>query len=52
MKLKIKDHPKYITQKLLDLDGSQFGYDAFGLRKNIKRNPVSYIKNYLNYLTL
>lgn len=52
LKLKIKDHPKYIIQKLLDLDENQFGYNAFGLKENIKRAPVAYLKNYYNYLTL
>ena len=52
LKLKIKDHPKYIIQKLLDLDVNQFGYNAFGLKENIKRDPVAYLKNYYNYITL
>ena len=52
LRLKIKDHPKYIIKKLLELEESQFGFDAFGLKGNIKRDRVSYFKNYLNYLTL
>ena len=49
LKLKLSDHPKYIIPKLKKLERIHFGYNAFGLKDNIKRSPKDYIKNYLNY---
>ena len=34
LKLKIEDHPKYIKEKLNNLDQTQFGYDLFGIKEN------------------
>ena len=51
-KLTIEDHPKYIKETLLSLDANQFGYSAFGLKDNIKRNIfhryVGYKQKYLS----
>ena len=51
-KLIIEDHPKYIKETLLSLDANQFGYSAFGLKDNIKRNIfhryVGYKHKYLS----
>ena len=52
LKLKIHNHPKYIIEKIKNLEEKQFGYDAFGLKNNIKRSPIDYLKNYKNYITL
>ena len=50
-KLKIEDHPKYIKDTLSSIDKNQFGYSAFGLKDNIKRNIfhryVGYKQKYL-----
>lgn len=34
-KMEIKNHPKYIQNKIKDLDSSQFGYSAFGLEQKL-----------------
>jgi hypothetical protein len=47
-KLKISDHPKYIKEKLLDLDKNQFGFDAFGLKLTTKRDAFDYLISYKN----
>jgi len=52
LKLKLNDHPKYIITKLKKLEKIHFGFNAFGLKDNIRRKPKDYIKNYLNYLFL
>ena len=52
LKLKVHNHPKYIIEKIKNLEEKQFGYDAFGLKNNIKRSPIDYLKNYKNYITL
>ena len=52
LKLKLDDHPEYIIEKIKNLEKKQFGYDAFGLKDNIKRSSIDYLKNYKNYLTL
>jgi len=42
----IDDHPKYIMEKLINLNEHQFGYDAFGLKKTTKRSFYNYLKGY------
>ena len=58
-KLKIKDHPKFIIDKLKKIDEEHFGYDAFNLKQITKFekkylikglrekyfNPILYRKN-------
>ncbi len=43
-KIDFKKHPRFIKDKLLNLDKEQFGYDAFGLKENWKFNTSLYIK--------
>ena len=45
-KIKLNNHPTYIKDKLLSLDETHFGYDAFGLRSNTSRQIKNYIKGY------
>lgn len=53
-KIKSNKHPKYIQEKLLKLEPSQFGYSAFGLKN--KTNPkfkdifVGYKNKFLNFI--
>ena len=42
-----KRHPKYIADKILNLDQSQFGYNAFGLRDKLHGNLYKSIRNRL-----
>lgn len=48
LKLKIEDHPKYIKEKLNNLDQTQFGYNLFGIKETTKPGIKNYIKNYKN----
>ena len=48
LKLKIEDHPKYIKEKLNNLDQTQFGYNLFGIKDRTKPGIKNYIKNYKN----
>ena len=50
LKLKLSQHPKYMRENLVSLGGDQFGYDAFGLKEQIKHNPTEYLKAYKNKL--
>ena len=50
LKLNMNDHPKYIKNKLLEIEPNQFGYDAFGLKQKIKPNINDYMKSYKNKL--
>lgn len=50
-RLKIEDHPRVIQDKLLNLDSTQFGHNAFGLKDNIKVSPISKLKEIKNKLT-
>ena len=50
LKLKLSQHPKYMRENLVSLGGDQFGYDAFGLKEQIKHNPTEYLKSYKNKL--
>jgi len=44
--LNLEDHPKYIKDKLKNLNDGQFGYDAFGLKGKTKRPFKNYLKGY------
>ena len=41
-KIKLDKHPIFISNKIKELDSSQFGYSAFGLKDNIKFNYFEY----------
>ena len=43
-KIKINDHPKYIIEKLRNLDDSQFGFSAFGLKAKSKFALKNFLK--------
>lgn len=47
-KTTINKHPKYIKESLSKLEKTQFGYDAFGLKNEIKRDFKDYIISYKN----
>ena len=42
--MNINNHPKYILNKIKDLNSSQFGFSAFGLKDNIKLNYFEHSK--------
>ena len=44
--MKVDNHPKYIQNKLKSLSKEQFGYDAFGLQDELKRDFLDYVKGY------
>ena len=44
--LKIEDHPKFIIEKLLNLNENQFGYDGFGMKDYIKGDLIDYLFGY------
>ena len=46
LKLNIEEHPKYIKEKLININENQFGFDLFGMEKEVKRNITDYIKAY------
>ncbi len=46
--LKINNHPKYIKENLKNLEQDQFGFDAFGLKNNTKREIREYLIAYKN----
>ena len=43
-KLKIEEHPVYIQEKIKKLKQEQFGYDAFGLKNNLKIDYIYHLK--------
>jgi len=45
-KIKPQEHPKYIKNKLLNLQEDQFAYSAFGLKDLTKRPAINYLKGY------
>jgi len=47
-KISLKKHPKYIQEKINDLDSSQFGFSAFGLKNKTKREIKEYLRGYYN----
>ena len=46
LKLKIDEHPKYIKDKIDNLNEDQFGYDGFGLQNNQKISLMNYVRSY------
>ena len=48
IKLKIEDHPKYIKNKLINLNDNQFGFSAFGLKSSVKPSFNEYLKSTKN----
>ena len=45
-KINPQEHPKYIKNKLLNLQEDQFAYSAFGLKDLTKRPAINYLKGY------
>ena len=43
-KLKTEEHPIYIQNKIEELNQMQFGYDAFGLKNNLKIDYIYHLK--------
>ena len=43
-KLKIEEHPIYVQNKIKELNQMQFGYDAFGLKNNLKIDYIYHLK--------
>ena len=61
LKIEIEEHPKYIKDKLKNLNSNQFGFDAFGLKNVTKFSKIEYLKgvksknfdhNFLNFKRL
>ena len=54
-KLKIRQHPVYIQEKLLTLSENTFGYNLFGLKNNTKFDRLELLKSnknkIMNFLT-
>ena len=46
LKLEIENHPKYIQDRLKNIQPDEFGYDLFGLKNNANRNIYHYLKAY------
>jgi hypothetical protein len=46
LRKKISDHPKYIQNRILNINENEFGYDAFGLKSTTRRSLRDYIKGY------
>jgi len=42
-KISIKNHPKYIIEKLNNLNDKQFGFDCFGLNQTANRNYRNFL---------
>jgi len=45
-KMPFENHPKYIKDKLKNISPNQFGYDCFGLQKNIKLDKLEYLRHF------
>ena len=45
-KINIKNHPKFIVNKLQNLESNQFGFDLFGLKNNSQMPLINYFKGY------
>ena len=45
-KIKIENHPIYLKDKLKEIKEDQFGFDGFGLEKEIKKPILNYLKGY------
>ena len=48
LRVDINQHPKYLRKNLDNLNNSQFGYDAFGLKGAVKTNIIEYFIAYKN----
>ena len=46
LKMDLDNHPRFIKDKLKNLTSDQFGYNAFNLEKEIKRDIFDYLKAY------
>ena len=40
------EHPKYIRDRLINVSENEFSYSAFGLKDNINRPAINYLKGY------
>ena len=47
-RMNLSNHPKYIKEKLTNLNSDQFGFSAFGLKANTKREFKEYLRGYYN----
>ena len=47
-RINIDRHPKFIKEKLINLDHKQFGFDAFGLKDTTNRKFSNYLRGYKN----
>ena len=47
-KIQLNEHPKYIYEKLKNIESDQFGYNAFGLRENTKFSKLEFLKSQKN----
>lgn len=45
-KIDIKNHPKFIVNKLQNIESNQFGFDLFGLKNNSQMPLINYFKGY------
>lgn len=48
-KLSLEDHPKYIKNKISNLNETQFGYDGFGLKEAYNISKMKFLKSNLNF---
>ena len=48
--LTIDQHPKYIQERLFNINPEQFGFNAFGLKDTIKKSKLEYLKRFKNHL--
>lgn len=46
--IKRHNHPKYIIEKISNINEDQFGYDAFGLKNQTRRSIYDYLKGKKN----
>lgn len=47
-KIHLSNHPKYIKEKINNLNSDQFGFSAFGLKSSTKREFKEYLRGYYN----
>ncbi len=45
-KIDIDSHPKYIKERLIDINEDEFGYDLFGYKNNVERHLRHYFVSY------
>ena len=46
LKIKPEQHPKYIKKNLERLEQNQFGFDAFGLKSEVKSDIIDLLRSY------